>query len=248
MKKVVLRIFLVILLVFGVSAVSLAQDALKGAITDLDKGWQSLDIPLLEKTVKAFEDMAKKNPKDSLASYYAAKAHFAIADCLDIKSEKEFDQTGEGDKHIDAALDLIKTSLGAKEDSLDTQILKFQVLRRKMFHVSFPRLMMYISDRRAAFTRAKELSPDNLNVQLLGAIEVMDGWPPPAPEQAVAELEKLLKKDPKLAEAYYLIGTVWEKANKKDDAKKNYEKALSVDPNHHWAQKKLKGLAGSKST
>jgi hypothetical protein len=118
MKKAVVRIFLVILLVFGMSAVSLAQEPLKGAMADLDKGWQNLDIPLLEKAVKAFEEMAKKNPKDNQASYYAAKAHFAIADCLDIKSEKEFDQTGEGDKHIDAALEMIKTSLAVKEDSL----------------------------------------------------------------------------------------------------------------------------------
>jgi len=248
MKKAVVRIFLVILLVFGMSAVSLAQEPLKGAMADLDKGWQNLDIPLLEKAVKTFEEMAKKNPKDNLASYYAAKAHFAIADCLDIKSEKEFDQTGEGDKHIDAALEMIKTSLAVKEDSLDTQILKFQVLRRKMFHVSFPRLMMYISDRRAAFARAKELAPDNVNVQLLGALEVMDGWPPPAPEQPVGELEKLLKKDPKMAEAYYLIGTVWEKDKKVAEAKKNYEKALSIDPNYHWAKKKLKGLASGSGT
>jgi len=245
MKKVALSFCLVILLVFGMSSMSLAQDAMKGAVADLDKGWQSLDIPLLEKALKTFEDMSKKNPKDNMASYYAAKAHFAIADCLDIKSEKEFDQTGEGDKHIDAALELIKTSLGAKEDSVDTQILKFQVLRRKMYHVSFPRLMMYVSDRRAAFAKAKELAPDNLNVQLLAALEGMDGWPPPAPEQPVGELEKLLKKDPKMAEAYYLIGTVWEKADKKDDAKKNYEKALGIDPYHHWAKKKLKGLASS---
>jgi len=238
-------IVLAILLIFGLTAVSLAQDAVKGALADLEKGWQNVDIPLLEKVTKTFEAMAKENPKDYLSPYYAAKAHFAVADCLDIKSSKEFDETGEGDKHIDAALDLIKTSLTLKEDNADTHILKFQVLRRKMFHVSFPRLMMYISDRRAAYGRAKELAPDNLNVQLLGAIEVVDGFPPPAPEIPVAEFEKLLSKDPKMAEACYQIGNVWEKDNKTDKAKANYEKALKIDPNHNWAKKKLKGLAGS---
>ena len=246
MKKTVLCIVLLILLIFGTNSVIQAQEVLKGAAADLEKGWQTLDIPLLEKTVKSFEEMAKKNPKDYQAPYYAAKAHFAIADCLDIKSDKEFDQTGEGDNHIDAALDLIKTSQGLNEDNLDTHILKFKIIRRKMLHVSFQGLMMYVSDRKAAYNRAKELAPDNINVQLISAIEVAEGgWPPPPPEKPIAEFEKLLKKDPKMADAYYEIGYIWEKAKKLDDAKKNYKKSLELNPNHHWAKKKLKGLASS---
>ena len=249
MKKLVFCTISVILLVSGMSTVGQTQKALKGATDDLEKGWQNLDIPLLEKTANTFEEMAKKNPKDYLAPYYAARAHFAIADCLDIKSNEEFDQTGKGEKHIDAALDLIKTSLGLKEDSVDTHILKYQVLRRKMFHVSFPRLMMYVGDRKAACNKAKELAPTNLTVQLLNALEVAEGgWPPPPPEKPIAELEKLLKKDPKMAEVYYQIGFIWEKDKKKDAAKKNYEKVLELNPNHHWAKKKLKGLASGSST
>ena len=261
MKKVMVHGMVIVMLIFGLSTLSMAQgDALKAAATepmnvaqdslnitiaDMNKGWQNLETAQLNKTVQVLEDMTKKNPKDYPASYNAAKAHFAIADCLDIKSDKEFNQTGEGEKHIDAALELIKTSLAAKEDNLDTHILKFIILRRKMYHVSFPKLMMYIGDRRAAFDRAKTLAPDNIEVQLLGAYEIMDGWPVPAPENVVAEFEKLLKKDPKMSEAYYQIGATWEKAKKNDDAKKNYEKAIELDSNNHWAKKKLKGLASS---
>ena len=243
MKKIVLCIALAFLLIVGMNGVTQAQETLTGAPADLDKSWQNMDIPRLEKAVKTFEEMAKKNPKDYQVPYYAAKAHFAIADCLDIKSNEEFDQTGKGDNHIDAALDLIKTSQGLNEDNLDTHILKFQIIRRKMLHVSFPGLMMYVSDRKAAYNRAKELAPDNINVQLISAIEVAEGgWPPPPPEKPIAEFEKILKKDPKMAEAYYQIGTIWEKDKKTDKAKKNYEKALELNPNHHWAKKKLKGL------
>lgn len=248
MKKAALRIIAVILLGFSVST---CQYALKGSAADIEEGLQNLNIPFLEKTVKSFEEMAKKNPKDHQAPYYAAKTHFAIADCLDIKSDMEFDQTGEGEKHIDAALDLIKTSLGIKEDSVDTHILKFMVLYRKMKHLNFPELMLYADARTAAHGRAIELAPDNLNVQLIVALKFEDGWPRPPSEKSVAKFEKLLKKDPKMAEAYYQIGVVWEKylartgISKMDESRKSYKKALELDPNHHWAQKKLKDLTSS---
>lgn len=246
MKKLALGSILVILLFCGMSTMSYAQDALKDATAHLEQGWQNLDIPQLEKTVKTFEEMAKKNPKDPLAPYYAAKAHFAIADCLDIKSSEDFDQSGESGNHIDAGLDMIKTSLSLKEKSVDPYILKFQLLRRKMFQVGFPGLMMYVSGLNSAYDKAKELAPDNINVQFLSALQVAEaGYPPPPPEKPIAEFEKILKKDPKMADAYYEIGLIWDKAKKTDEAKKNYTKALELNPNHHWAKKKLKALESS---
>ena len=249
MNRIVLGIVSVVLLVFGSITVGQTQDAIKSGAADVEKGWQALDIPLLEKSLTSFEEMAKKDPKDYQAPYYQAMAHFAIADSLDIKSEEEFDQSGKSDEHVDKALELIKTAQGLKEDSVDIYILKFQIIRRKMFHVSFPGLMMYVADRTATYEKAKELAPDNTSVQIISAIQVAEGgWPPPPPEKPIAEFEKLVKKDPKLADAYYHMGYIWDKAKKVDDAKKNYEKALELNPNHHWAKKRLKGLSASAGT
>lgn len=247
MKKIAAQIFLVIVWFLGTCTMSLAQEGLKKAIADLDKGWQNLDIPRLDKAVKAFEDMAKKNPNDYLAPYYTAKAHFAIADCLDIKSNQEFDQTGESDKHIDAALDFIKTSLAIKAANVDIQVFKFHAVRRRMLHVGFPSLMRYVGDRMSAYNEAKKLAPESPGVQLLDAFQVMDGGPPPPPEKPIAEFKKLSEKYPQMAEAYYQIGVLSEKAGKTDEAKKSYEKALKVDPYHHWAKKKLNALTSGKA-
>ena len=245
MNRIMLVIVSVVLLVFGSIAVGQTQDLVKSGAADVEKGWQNLDIPLLEKSLTSFEAMAKKDPKGYQAPYYQAMAHFAIADALDIKSEEEFDQSGKSDEQIDKALELIKTAQGLKEDSVDIYILKFYIIRRKMFHVSFPGLMMYVADRTATYEKAKELAPDNTSVQIISAIQVAEGgWPPPPPEKPIAEFEKILKKDPKQAEAYYQIGYIWDKATKTDDAKKNYQKALELKPDHHWAKKKLQGLSG----
>jgi tetratricopeptide (TPR) repeat protein len=245
MKKTTPYLVLTAALILSLGAVSAAY-ASEAAVADIDKGWQTMDIPLLEKTVPVFEEMATKDPKDAMAPYYAAKAHFAIADIYDIKSEKEFDQTGEGDKHLDAAIELIRTAVTLKEDSLDAQVLKFQILRRKMLHVSFPRLMMYVGERRGTYDKVKALAPDSATFYLINGIETGEAaHPAPPPEKPIAEFEKALQKDPKMAEAYYQIGVVWDTAKKVDEAKKNYEKTLELEPNHHWATKKLKGLASA---
>lgn len=249
MKKAVLRCITAIMVIFAFCTTVYAKDVLKSTAADVEKGWQKLDVPLLEKTIKSLDEMAKKNPKDHLALYYSARAHFAIADCLDIKSSERFDQTGEGENHIDTALDLIKTSLSIKEDSADTHILRYKILRRKMSHVGFPQLMMLIQDRKKAHTRAQELSPDCLDVQIINALEVAEGgWPMPPPEQPVAEFEKILKKNPNTPDAYYYIGTLWDKAKKTADAEKNYKKALELNPYHHWAKKMLKSMASGSET
>ena len=139
MKKIGLCVVAVALLVFGTATMGETQDSLKSAVADIDTGWQKLDIPLLEKAVTYFEEMAKKDPQDYQSPYYGAKAHFAIADCLDIKSPEEFDQTGEGDPHVDKALDLVKAAQKLKEDNVDIYILKFRNHPEKNAPRQFPR-------------------------------------------------------------------------------------------------------------
>lgn len=238
-------LLLSLLLIVFTAATIHAEEPFKNTAADIEKGMQTLDMPLLEKTVKYCEEMAKKDPKDYRSPYYGAMAHFAIADSLDIKSSEEFDQSGPSDEHLDKALDLIKAAQALNADNPDIPVLAFHIIRRKMLHVSFPGLMAYIGDRTAAYDKARELAPDTMKVKIISAIQVAEGgWPPPPPEKPIAEFDKLLKEDPKLAEAYYQIGYIWDKAKKTDDAKKNYQKALELNPHHHWAKKKLQALSG----
>ena len=148
------------------------------------------------------------------------------------------------DGHLDQALDLIKVAQGLKENTVDIPVLAFTILLRKMLHVSFPGLMSYIGNRTVDYDKAKALAPDNVDVLMICALQVAEGmFPPPPPEEPIAEFKKILGKDPKLVEAYYQIGCVWDKAKKTGEVRINYQKALELNSNHHWAKKKLQVLA-----
>ena len=136
MKTVSTRsvLFVSMLLVFTTAVAIHAEEPFKGTAADIEKGMQTLDIPLLEKTAAYCAEMAKKNPKDYRAPYYGAKAHFAITDCLDIKSSDEFDQSGKSDEHLDTALDMI-----SKHDVHALIVVIFMPLKgTKMENVSPP--------------------------------------------------------------------------------------------------------------
>ena len=63
-------------------------------------------------------------------------------------------------------------------------------------------------------------------------------------EEAVCEFQKVLEMDPKNAEAYYNIGLIKESANKTDEAKEMYAKALEIKGDYKLARERLNKLIG----
>ena len=63
-------------------------------------------------------------------------------------------------------------------------------------------------------------------------------------EEAVCEFQKVLEINPKNAEAYYNIGLIKESANKTDEAKEMYAKALKIQNDYKLAREKLNKLIG----
>jgi tetratricopeptide (TPR) repeat protein len=236
----VIVISMMMVVLFGVSAA--AQMTVKTLQTDMEKGTKDLNISLLEKTVKGFEGLSAKKFSDEDLLYYTAKAHFAAADCLDITSSDEFDKSGKGKEHVDAALEIIEEQLEINESSLNSYILKYYLLEKKITYVGFPMLMKYVGDWRSAASKAQTISPEDINVLLLKANEASSGMPRPPIDKSIAGYEKVLKKAPEMADIYYRMGMAFDKSGQADNAKKNYQKAIALDPNHNWAKKKLKAL------
>jgi len=63
-----------------------------------------------------------------------------------------------------------------------------------------------------------------------------------APDEAIKLLELCLTLYPESANAYVGLGEAYEWKGNVEEAKKNYEKALEIDPNHSLAKEKLKTL------
>lgn len=63
-------------------------------------------------------------------------------------------------------------------------------------------------------------------------------------DEAVKELEKVLKINPKNAEAYYNLGLIYENRTQGDKARDMYERALDIDPDYKLAKEHLNRLIG----
>ena len=218
------------------------SDTLKDTIAELEKGIKDQDKGLIEKSVKTLDDFSKKNEKDISALYWAAKAHYAMADYLDLKSAENKDASGDGEKNVDEAMDLLKKAIGIKEDYLDAYVLKYLCLSKKFSYVGFPRLMMYVGEISETVDKAMKYEPENPWANLIKGMSIATGFPKPDPKEPIAQYEKVLKLDPKMDEAYYQIAMVHIEHKNIDEAKKNLQEALKINPNNHWAKKKLSGL------
>jgi len=63
-------------------------------------------------------------------------------------------------------------------------------------------------------------------------------------DEAIKEFENVLKSNPKNAEAYFQIGIAKEAKSDIDGAKKMYEKAIKINPQHKIARERLDKLIG----
>jgi len=232
-------------LVFVTNTIA-GQDYLKDSIAELENGVKAQDRGIIEKAIKVFEDLCKKNEKDHILHYWAAKGHYEMADYLDLKSPDGKDASGGGEKEVDIALEHLKQCLNAKDDYLDGYILKYLALSKKFGYVGFPRLMMYVGEINETLGKAMKIAPNDPWVNLIRGMNMASGFPPPDPKEPVAQFEKVLKLDPKMDQAYYQIALVYIKAKNFEEAKKNLQKALSLNPLNHWAKKKLLGLEEKK--
>ncbi len=242
MKRVLFGGLLSVTVFFFLGVSVDAQMSVKALKLDIQKGSKSLDCLLLEKTIKGFENLLEKKPEDTDLLYYTAKAYFAAADCLDITSKDEFDKSGKGEEKVDTALEIIEELLEINDNYLNAYILKYYLLEKKITYVGFPMLLKYVGDWSSAVAGAQKISPKDINVLLLKAHEASSGMPRPPVDKSIAGFEEVLKKAPEMADIYFRMGVVFDKGEQKDNAEKNYLKAISLDPYHHWAKKKLKEM------
>jgi len=242
MKRLLSGVLLSVTIFFLFVVSAGAQMSVKDLTLDMGKGIKELNLQVIEKTINGFESLLDKKPEDIDLLYYTAKAYFAAADCLDIMSKDEYDKSGKGEEKVDTALEIIEELFEINDKYLNAYILKYYLIEKKITYVRFPMLLKYVGDLRSSSAGALRLGPDDINVLLLKAHEASSGMPRPPIDKSIAVYREVLKKAPEMADIYYRIGEAYDKSDHAEEAKKNYQKAISLDPNHHWAKKRLKAL------
>ena len=86
----------------------------------------------------------------------------------------------------------------------------------------------------------KDFSKEEIDLVEMGKFYFISG----KYDEAIEEFEKVIKINPKNADAYFNVGMVKEAKNDFSGAKKMYEKTLEITPDHKTAKKHMDKLVG----
>ena len=155
-------------------------------------------------------------------------------------------------RHLDAGIDQLKTSIALKKDFAESHALKSSLYGMKI--ALSPWKGMFLGPRSSdAMDRAKKTDPENPRVLLLSGISALE-TPPMFGGSAEEALELLLRSVDRYEtyqpvsevhprwgryEAYVWLGQTAIELGDYDAAKSYYEKALEINPNGGWVRHRL---------
>lgn len=221
--KMFLRGFLLLLF-----ACSLIADDLSDA-----RNAQNLDK--LKQLAAASDQAAQKSAKDAAAQYRSAMAHYVLAEVALEKNEKKLSGAA-GETGIAAARRAVELQQGNSEYHRILGTLCGQVIPAN--------LMLAFKYGKCALeevNKAVELDGKSaLNYLSRGVgnfyLPAQFGG---SVEKALADFDKVISLQPKLADAYLWKGMALRKLNRKAEARAAIEKSLTLNPQRVWAKEQL---------
>lgn len=211
------------------------------AAGDLEKARDAQDRAALAKLIGGLNDRAAKNPKDAAAQYQVAYANSLLAEVAieqrDKPAGKSAAEAGIAAAERAVALDAKRSEYHRILGTLCGQVIPANVLAG----------LKYGRCALDSVNKAIELDPKSaLNYLSRG---VGNYYLPEAfgggVGKAIADMEKALAMDAKLADAYVWYGVALRKANRNGDARKAFERALQLNPARVWAKQQLEKTPAS---
>jgi tetratricopeptide (TPR) repeat protein len=202
--------------------------------TPLETARDLQDRPALEKLVEQYSDTAVKAPNDADAQYRLALACSYQAEvAIEMHDKKAGQQAAE--RGIRA---------GEKAVSLNGNSAEYLRVLGTLYGqaiVDIPSGLSYGAKAKDAINRAVEKAPKSSAVYVARGVgnfylpAMLGGGPKPA----IDDFKKAIELDPNNAEAYLWLGVSLHKDNRDAEARKAFEKSLSLNPRRVWSKQQL---------
>ena len=202
----------------------------------LEKARDAQDRAALEQVIKAFSEAAGKQPNDAAAQYRLAQAQSYLAEIAIEQRDKVAARTA-AENGIRAA----EKAASLKADNAEYHRMLGTLCGQAIAGGNLLIGMKYGKCALDEVNKAVELDPKNP----LGYLSrgVGNYYLPPqfggGADKAIADFEKTIGMDPKLAEAHLWLGVALRKANRNADARRAFEKSLRLNPARVWAKQQL---------
>jgi tetratricopeptide (TPR) repeat protein len=203
---------------------------------DLEKARDAQDRAALEQSLKTLSDAAARQQSDAGAQYRVALAESYLAEISieqkDKNSARSFAENGirAGEKAV-----------GLKPDSSEFHRLLGTLCGQAIAGGNLLVGMKYGRCALDEVNKAIQLDPKNplgylsrgvgnyyLPAQFGGGVD-----------KAIADFQKTIEMDQKIAEAHLWLGVALRKASRNAEARKAFEKSLQLNPNRVWAKQQL---------
>jgi tetratricopeptide (TPR) repeat protein len=202
--------------------------------TPLETARDLQDSATLEKLVEEYSAASAKSPNDADAQYHMALAcSFQAEVAIEQHNKKAGQQAAE--RGIRA---------GEKAVSLNGNSAEYYRVLGTLYGqaiVDIPSGLNYGAKAKDAINRAVERAPKSSAVYVARGVgnfylpAMLGGGPKPA----IDDFRKAIEIDPNNAEAYLWLGVSLHKDNRDADARKAFEKSLSLNPKRVWTKQQL---------
>jgi tetratricopeptide (TPR) repeat protein len=202
----------------------------------LEKARDAQDRAALERAIQSLSAESAKKPQDAGVQYRLAQASSYLAEVAIEQRDKNVARTAaeEGMRAAEKAV-----ALKAADPSY--HLVLGTLCAQAIVGGNLLAGMRYGKCALDEVTRAIELDPKNPHGYLSRGV---GNYYRPAQfgggiDKAIADFEKAISMDPKLAEAHLWLGVTLRKANRNADARKAFEKSLQLNPARVWAKQQL---------
>ena len=202
---------------------------------ELEKARDAQDRPALDRLAAQANSAAEKQPNDAAAQYKAALAESYVAEvAIELRDKSQAHSAAE------SGIDAAKRAVALKSDSAEYHRI-YGTLCGQAISANVMQGLKYGHCAKDEVEKAVQLDPKSaINYVSRG---VGYYYLPPAlgggNELAIKDFEKAIELDGKSADAHLWLGLALRKANRNADARKEFQKAIELNPSRTWAKQQL---------